>query len=249
MKRTWKGINWLWFAGAFTAAYALAVGYTMGWWRTWTFLTTEHDLNEVGDFLAGIFAPIALIWLVAAVLTQRQELNETREQFRENQAVIDAQLATIHKQNALLALQHEQSLENAKKTYKLSLFDKRFEIYQKFVNFDNEHNHKDYDGASYWAMINLSHEASFVFDQSLADWFEDIANQINDYETFKQQNPWETGSDGHGNTVMLSNQRNEELGRAYLLHSERIRELFRPEERIERFWSYLHVSDQPLIAG
>lgn len=243
-------MNWLAVAGVVTGVYAVAVGCTLGVSRTWAFLIgDETDLNAVGDFTAGIFAPVALIWLVAAVFTQRQELNETRDQFAENQKVVDAQLTTINKQNALLALQHNQSVENAQKAYKLSLFDKRFEIYQKFIGFDNEHIHKDYDEGSSLAMINLSHEASFVFDQSIAFWFSDIADQIDDYLKFKKLNPYETDDDGHGNRVVLSTERNVELDKAYVLESERIREQFRPQERIEKFWSYLNVSDQPLIAG
>lgn len=132
----------------------------------------------MGDFLAGVFAPVALIWLVAAVLTQRQELNETRGQFEENQNVVDAQLKTINAQNALLALQHNQSVENAQKAYKLNLFDKRFQIYEKFVRFGEEHETRDYDYDCYSEMVNLSQEVAFVFDQAMEEWISDIGQQI-----------------------------------------------------------------------
>ncbi|WP_244426583.1 hypothetical protein [Sinorhizobium sojae] len=240
-------MNWLVVAGVATTGYGVFVGYTLGWSRTWTFLSGDTDLNAVGDFTAGMFAPVALIWLVAAVFTQRQELNETRVQFAENQKVVDKQLKTIDSQNKLLVLQHQQAFENAKQAYKLNLFDKRFEIYQKFINFDNEHNHKDYDLGSFSEMVNLSHEASFVFDRSITEWFLDIARQIDDYLTFKEQNPYEDGPDGHGNILRLNNERNVELQQAYARQKSRIRELFRPEERIERFWSYMNVTDQPLV--
>lgn len=36
--------------------------------------------NELGDFLSGAFAPIAFLWLVAAVLIQAQELEAQREE-------------------------------------------------------------------------------------------------------------------------------------------------------------------------
>jgi hypothetical protein len=36
--------------------------------------------NELGDFLSGAFAPVAFLWLVAAVLIQAQELRAQREE-------------------------------------------------------------------------------------------------------------------------------------------------------------------------
>ncbi|WFE92316.1 hypothetical protein K1718_13405 [Roseibium porphyridii] len=38
--------------------------------------------NELGDFLAGFFAPLAFIWLAAAVYIQSQELAEQRKELR-----------------------------------------------------------------------------------------------------------------------------------------------------------------------
>ncbi|MGE0282527.1 MAG: hypothetical protein AB7P20_18215 [Rhizobiaceae bacterium] len=39
-------------------------------------------LNEVGDFLAGAFAPLAFLWLAAAVMIQGQELAAQRQQLK-----------------------------------------------------------------------------------------------------------------------------------------------------------------------
>jgi hypothetical protein len=39
-------------------------------------------LGEIGDPLAGIFAPLAFLWLVAAVLVQSQELQEQRKELK-----------------------------------------------------------------------------------------------------------------------------------------------------------------------
>lgn len=250
----WKRVNWLAVAGIATALYTVAVGYTLGWSRTWTFLMTEPDLNEIGDFLAGALAPIALVWLVAAVFTQRQELNETRAQFEENQKVVDAQLKTINAQNALLSLQHHQAGENAKKAYKLSLFDKRFEIYENFIAFDYEHDPdqpsaKDYDESSYRTMVHLSHQASFVFDSAIADWLWSISVQIDDYMTYKATTPFEMGDDGHGNITVLNNTENQHIRTLRSARRDAIRDQFDAANRIEKFWRYLDVSDQPLVAG
>lgn len=242
-------MNWLVVASVATAVYAVGVGYTLGWERTWTFFTAEPDLNEVGDFLAGVFAPVALLWLVAAVFTQRQELNETRDQFNENQKVVDAQLKTINSQNALLSLQHNQAVENAKQAYRLNLFDKRFAIHQKFIAFDEAHSGKDYDDGSYWAMTNLSQEAAFVFDLAFEEWLDSIAQQIHDYIRFKEENPLAVVHDLYGNANILDNEHNEKLKKEYASYTGWISEQFLPEARVERFFRFMHVSDQPYIEG
>lgn len=41
-----------------------------------------RPLNEIGDFLAGVFAPLAFLWLVVTVLVQAQELREQRKEVR-----------------------------------------------------------------------------------------------------------------------------------------------------------------------
>jgi hypothetical protein len=81
-------INWLTAAGILTVLYLLALVI---------FLIPETSLcpsegsllqrllacrsvNELGDFLAGAFAPVAFLWLVAAVLIQAQELRAQREE-------------------------------------------------------------------------------------------------------------------------------------------------------------------------
>lgn len=65
--------------------------------------------NEWGDFLAGVFAPVAFFWLAAAVWlqarelrAQREELALTRKEFALNRKVLEAQAAEIKEQaNAL----------------------------------------------------------------------------------------------------------------------------------------------------
>lgn len=52
--------------------------------NTWWLMTGGClTLNELGDFLAGAFAPVAFIWLVAAVLIQSQELKAQQSELRE----------------------------------------------------------------------------------------------------------------------------------------------------------------------
>ncbi len=247
-------MNWLAVAGVVTAVYVIALGYILGPSETWNFLTTTKTLNTVGDFLAGIFAPVALIWLIGAVFTQRQELNETRDQFEANGKVVAAQLKTINEQNDLLTAQHNLAIENARKAYKLSLFDKRFEIYDKFIAFDGVHDpnqpfaNRDYDEASYRTMVQLSHEASFVFDRAVADWLWSIAQQIDQYLTIKVAHPLETGDDGHGNQIIPNTAYNHQTRAMYSSHKDAIRDHFQAANRMEKFGDYLNVSDQPDVA-
>lgn len=81
-------INWLATAGIFTAMYLIALVFVLipetslcsaGESFTQRLLACR-SLNELGDFLAGAFAPVAFLWLVAAVLIQAQELRAQREE-------------------------------------------------------------------------------------------------------------------------------------------------------------------------
>lgn len=61
--------------------------------------------NEIGDFLAGAFAPLAFFWLVVTVLVQSQELKAqrhelqlTRAEFAATREVAKAQAAEAKKQ-------------------------------------------------------------------------------------------------------------------------------------------------------
>lgn len=81
--------NWLFWAVLFTLCYLAALGF-------WLIPATElcedgakgyferllscRKANELGDLLAGVFAPVAFVWLMAAVFIQAQELRAQREE-------------------------------------------------------------------------------------------------------------------------------------------------------------------------
>lgn len=87
-------------------------------WAAWYFVSADvYSLpaNEIGDYLAGVFAPLALLWLIAAVFlqkselaAQRQELANARfvalqhvEQARKNVAFIEEQTKILTDQRVL----------------------------------------------------------------------------------------------------------------------------------------------------
>lgn len=71
-------------------------------------------LNEIGDFLAGVFGPVAFLWLVLGYLQQGRELKLSSEALRaqadELRESVQQQSALVKAQNASLQ-NHERSLE------------------------------------------------------------------------------------------------------------------------------------------
>ncbi|WP_454702037.1 hypothetical protein [Agrobacterium burrii] len=239
MKSIWNRINWLIVATIFTVAYATLIVWKVGYWNIWTFLSSP-DLNEVGDFIAGVFSPLAFIWLVAAVLTQRQELTETRDQFAENQTVVDAQLRTINDQSTLLRQQHTLAEETARKTYRLSLFQERYKIYEEFIAFGERHEKSKYRDA-YLEMVALTHKASFVFGKEIYDYFGEISQVIHDLDQERDAfTKYE--NDGYGNRKAVI--KDAEAAKSISQTEGWLWEqFFLPEERKDRFFSSLRISD------
>jgi len=64
------------FGVSFTSIYLVAL-----WWLTGGRLEslTTLQLNEVGDFLAGAFGPLAILWLVLGFFQQGMELRQSTE--------------------------------------------------------------------------------------------------------------------------------------------------------------------------
>jgi hypothetical protein len=76
--------------------------------------------NEWGDFLAGVFAPIAFLWLVATVWiqsdelrAQRKELSLTRAEFKANRVVMSEQAKEAKRQAEFIEMQTQIFSEEA----------------------------------------------------------------------------------------------------------------------------------------
>jgi hypothetical protein len=64
-------------------------------------------INELGDSLAGAFAPIAFLWLAGAVYIQSQELKAQREELTDTRAVMKEQVAETRASTRLFSEQTE----------------------------------------------------------------------------------------------------------------------------------------------
>jgi hypothetical protein len=70
--------------------------------------------NAIGDTFAGVFAPVAFVWLVAAVFLQRNELSAQRLELKQSRLVAAEQViearrnvALIEQQTAILEMQRQ----------------------------------------------------------------------------------------------------------------------------------------------
>lgn len=107
-------------------------------WR-WSDIA-KLDLNELGDFAAGAFGPMAILWLVLGYFQQGDELKQNTSTLKE-QAVELAK--SVHQQEQLVAITREQ-LEEAKREARLeaarleAAARPKFESYvQLFSHYDN----------------------------------------------------------------------------------------------------------------
>lgn len=71
--------NLTWIGIAITAAYLVAAAL-LGWGEWDKF--SEMKPNEVGDFLAGVVGPLALLWLILGYFQQGEELKQSTEALR-----------------------------------------------------------------------------------------------------------------------------------------------------------------------
>lgn len=70
--------------------------------------------NALGDTFAGAFAPVAFVWLVAAVMLQRNELAAQRQELREAREVAVQQVEEARKNVGLLSAQTAMLEEDRK---------------------------------------------------------------------------------------------------------------------------------------
>lgn len=101
-----------------------------------------RSINELGDALAGAFAPVAFIWLAGTVFIQSQELQAQRQELDETQGVMREQLEVARQQvletKASTALFEEQTrmLRRQQELKEMCVQDEEFVALAKgFANF------------------------------------------------------------------------------------------------------------------
>jgi hypothetical protein len=90
--------------------YVLTVGpfVVLSWLGFGPFCRPE-TLHEFGDFLAGVFSPLAFLFFVISVLIQREEFRLTREEMRESRKELENQ--AVQMQLSAMAPILEKKLE------------------------------------------------------------------------------------------------------------------------------------------
>ena len=98
------------------------IGIT-GWWlllivefAIFGDLTFPQSLNELGDFLAGIFAPIAFFWLVLGYIQQAKQLEQNTQALKQQEQALRVQVSelreSIEQQRKLVQIEQVKNEEN-----------------------------------------------------------------------------------------------------------------------------------------
>jgi hypothetical protein len=108
---------------ALTIGFALTVAILVypKWQEIW-----DLKLNELGDFLAGISSTLAFIWIIIAVLLQRDELQEQRKELRQSREALTLQAAELKR----TATAQEDSREALRQTIYAHAFKTAYDVLQ-----------------------------------------------------------------------------------------------------------------------
>lgn len=90
-----------------------------GWWlllivvfAIFGDLTFPQSLNELGDFLAGIFAPIAFFWLVLGYIQQAKQLEQNTQALKQQEQALRLQIEemrqSVRQQKGIIEIQNQQ---------------------------------------------------------------------------------------------------------------------------------------------
>lgn len=90
MKEWWRRLEPRFKKGVYASVVWLVLGLTYAWliygWKQFW----ELPPNSVGDFFAGLSAPLAFLWLVLGYMQQGEEIKETRVEIKRQADSIEA---------------------------------------------------------------------------------------------------------------------------------------------------------------
>ncbi len=202
-----------------------------------TFIETQK-YNFIGDFLSGICAPLALIWLIVAVMIQRQELKESRRQFFTSQDVVEKQMQFITDQNSLMKTQNDAAAESSVRNYKLSLFATRFEIFDELRKLGEQlrFNKREFNNDLVDDFHIILMKSAFVFSAEIEKWMRQVES---DLLKFIDDN-YDYSRDVY---VSDGNYEDKEVEKVLSRDRTKIIDQFDRERLMDRFRQYMYVSD------
>jgi hypothetical protein len=142
--------------------------------------------NELGDFLAGVFAPLAFFWLAAAVYIQREELRATKDELVITRNVMTAQVDEAKKQAGFIGLQTDiltQQENSARRRRHSTIFDQVQRDLALFIRVEIH-------GKAFIGGTNNSGAQDRIY---LAIPIENDAQLIRDFGLFIQNEPGKMG--------------------------------------------------------
>lgn len=168
--------NVLALAVSVTLLYAWLLLFSHGIVSTSPGVTADEvKLNILGDSVGGLTAPLALIWLIAAVVSQRQELNLTKSELAKTAEAMNKQVVLMKEQSEL---QKAVAAANIKQTW----FQERFALYRYFKTVGTE----IYDDVSSDKIKELTDhilKVWFVFGRQVSAKGQDLFVMVSTLET------------------------------------------------------------------
>jgi hypothetical protein len=168
----WIARNWVWLASIY--AFSVTIGLL--------FLKSPNNWNELGDFLAGFFAPLAFLMLVVALFVQSREL---KEQVKEIRLSVEAQRDSADTL-AMEVFNNFMSSQMEELAYLAFRFQKKVFINQNHTSQFNNRNHHELIGMilehlykclenpdqkhNYFEVVERGNDESYEFQRRVLDY-------------------------------------------------------------------------------
>lgn len=166
------------------------IGITVVWLTViisfWIFggLSSPDSLNELGDFLAGIFAPVAFLWLVLGYVQQGKQLEQNtkalEQQEKALQLQIDEMKESVKQQQQLVSLHQFEHEQRMKSVEPLFLF---FDSQVNLIGYGYENDgHEGPDYLLSFIIKNIGSEVKTVYVTN------NLKQLINKFEVLSKDN-------------------------------------------------------------
>ena len=131
----------------------------------------NEGLNNLGDLLSGLFAPVAFIWLVVAVIIQSKELAAQREELALTRTEMQDSRAVMQKQADAAETQTKLAFASTRANYQLALYDKRLLVFNQLEQIATDLSTAGGVSSELFKKIRLAVEsAKYVFGPNVNDW-------------------------------------------------------------------------------